>query len=57
MPAQHRRTYGAIYQMALASAFSVLPLIGPLLAGNADAFPGWRGPAGLPSLSCRRRSF
>ena len=38
MPAQHRRTYGAVYEMALAASFTVVPFIGGLLAGNADAF-------------------
>jgi MFS transporter, putative metabolite:H+ symporter len=38
MPAQHRRTYGAVYEMSLASAFTVLPLVGFLLAGNPNAF-------------------
>ena len=31
MPAQHRRTYGAIYEMALAASFTVVPFIGGLL--------------------------
>ena len=34
MPAQHRRTYGAIYEMALAISFTVVPFIAFLLAGN-----------------------
>ena len=38
MPAQHRRTYGAIYEMALASSFTVLPFVASLLAGSIDAF-------------------
>ncbi len=38
MPAQHRRTYGAVYEMSLAGAFTVLPLAGFLLAGNPSAF-------------------
>jgi MFS transporter, putative metabolite:H+ symporter len=38
MPARHRRTYGAVYEMSLASAFTVLPLVGFLLAGNPSAF-------------------
>ena len=38
MPAQHRRTYGAVYEMSLASAFTVLPLVGFLLADNPNAF-------------------
>ena len=28
MPAQHRRTYGAIYEMMLASSFTLVPLVG-----------------------------
>jgi MFS family permease len=28
MPAQHRRTYGAIYEVMLASAFTLLPFVG-----------------------------
>ena len=38
MPAQHRRTYSAIYEMALAGAFTVVPFIAYLLADNPDAF-------------------
>ncbi|MBV9863233.1 MAG: MFS transporter [Alphaproteobacteria bacterium] len=38
MPAQHRRTYGAIYEIMLASTFTVLPFVGFLLAGNPAAF-------------------
>ena len=34
MPAQHRRTYSAVYEMALAASFTVVPFIGGLLAGN-----------------------
>jgi MFS family permease len=47
MPAQHRRTYGAIYEMALAGAFTVLPLVGGLLTGNANAFRWMALPGGL----------
>jgi MFS family permease len=50
MPAQHRRTYGAIYEMALASAFTVLPFVGGLLAGNPDAFRYLALPGGLAVL-------
>jgi MFS family permease len=50
MPAQHRRTYGAIYEMALASSFTVLPFIGGLLAGNPDAFRFLALPGGLAVL-------
>jgi len=38
MPAQHRRTYAAVYEMTLACAFAVLPFVGFVLAGNPDAF-------------------
>jgi MFS family permease len=47
MPAQHRRTYGAIYEMSLATAFSVLPLVAALLAGNVNAFRWMALPGGL----------
>ncbi len=47
MPAQHRRTYGAIYEMSLASAFTVLPLVGALLAHNANAFRWMALPGGV----------
>jgi MFS transporter, putative metabolite:H+ symporter len=50
MPAQHRRTYGAVYEMALASSFTVLPFIGGLLAGNPDAFRWMALPGGLAVL-------
>jgi MFS family permease len=47
MPARHRRTYGAVYEMSLASAFTVLPLVGFLLAGNPNAFRFMALPGGL----------
>ena len=47
MPAQHRRTYGAIYEMTLAAAFTVLPLVGALLAHNPNAFRWMALPGGL----------
>ena len=47
MPAQHRRTYGAIYEMALASSFTVLPFVGGLLAGSPNAFRFLALPGGL----------
>ncbi|MGH7095925.1 MAG: MFS transporter, partial [Stellaceae bacterium] len=34
MPAQHRRTYGAIYECMLALSFTLLPFVGFVLAGN-----------------------
>ena len=50
MPAQHRRTYGAVYEMALASSFTVLPFVGSLLAGNPNAFRLMALPGGLAVL-------
>jgi MFS family permease len=47
MPKQHRRTYGAIFEVMLASAFSVLPFVGFLLAGNPDGFRLIALPGGL----------
>jgi putative MFS transporter len=47
MPAQHRRTYGALYEMALACSFAVLPFVAFLLAGNANAFRLIALPGGL----------
>jgi MFS family permease len=47
MPAQHRRTFGAIYEMALASSFTVLPVVGRLLSDNPNAFRLMALPGGL----------
>jgi MFS transporter, putative metabolite:H+ symporter len=47
MPAQHRRTYSAIYEMALAISFTVVPFIAALLAGNPSAFRYLALPGGL----------
>jgi MFS transporter, putative metabolite:H+ symporter len=47
MPAQHRRTFGAIYEMSLAASFTVLPLVGHLLSGNPNAFRLMAVPGGL----------
>jgi MFS family permease len=47
MPAQHRRTYGAVYEMALAASFTVVPFIAFLLAGNQYAFRFLALPGGL----------
>jgi putative MFS transporter len=47
MPAQHRRTYGAVYEMALAAAFTVLPFMAFLLAHNTNAFRLLALPGGL----------
>ncbi len=48
MPAQHRRTYGAVYEMALASSFTVLPFVGSLLGRQSRCVPadGLAGRAG-----------
>ena len=47
MPAQHRRTYGAIYEVMLASAFTALPLMAFMLAGNPIGFRLIALPGGL----------
>ncbi len=47
MPAQHRRTYGAVYEMALAGSFTLLPFIAFLLADNPYAFRLMALPGGL----------
>jgi MFS transporter, putative metabolite:H+ symporter len=47
MPAQHRRTFAAVYEMALASSFAVLPFVGFLLAHNPNAFRLMALPGGL----------
>jgi MFS transporter, putative metabolite:H+ symporter len=47
MPAQHRRTFGAVYEMALAASFTVLPFVGFLLSGNPKAFRLMALPGGL----------
>ncbi|HLY45594.1 MAG TPA: MFS transporter [Stellaceae bacterium] len=47
MPAQHRRTYGAIYEICLASAFALLPFVGFMLAGNVNGFRWIALPGGL----------
>lgn len=38
MPAQHRRTYGAIYEMMLASSFTLVLVVGFMLSGNPNGF-------------------
>jgi MFS transporter, putative metabolite:H+ symporter len=50
MPAQHRRTYGAIYEMSLAAAFTTLQLVASLLSGNPNAFRWMALPGGLAFL-------
>jgi MFS family permease len=47
MPAQHRRTFGAIYEMVLAGAFTALPFMAFLLADNPYAFRLLALPGGL----------
>jgi MFS transporter, putative metabolite:H+ symporter len=47
MPARHRRTFSAVYEMALASSFTVLPFVGLLLAGKSNAFRLIALPGGL----------
>ncbi|HEY3849060.1 MAG TPA: MFS transporter [Acetobacteraceae bacterium] len=47
MPKQHRRTYGAIFEVMLASAFTLLPFVGFLLAGDPDGFRLIALPGGL----------
>jgi MFS family permease len=47
MPKQHRRTYGAIFEVMLASAFTLLPFVGLLLKSNPDGFRIIALPGGL----------
>ena len=47
MPAQHRRTFGAIFEVMLASAFTVLPFAGFVLADNPEGFRLIALPGGL----------
>ena len=47
MPAQHRRTYGAIYEVALAAAFTLVPFLAFLLSDNPYAFRLLALPGGL----------
>jgi len=47
MPARHRRTFSAVYEMALACSFAVLPLVGRLLADSPNAFRLMALPGGL----------
>jgi putative MFS transporter len=47
MPKQHRRTYGAIYEVMLASAFTLLPFVGFLLADDPNGFRLIALPGGL----------
>jgi MFS family permease len=47
MPARHRRTYGAVYEVSLAASFTLLLFVSFLLAGNANAFRIMALPGGL----------
>ena len=47
MPARRRRTFIAVYEMALACSFAVLPLVGRLLADSPNAFRLMALPGGL----------
>ncbi|HVH78778.1 MAG TPA: MFS transporter, partial [Stellaceae bacterium] len=47
MPARHRRTFGVVYEVALALAFTVLPLVGALVAGTTGSFRLMALPGGL----------
>jgi len=47
MPAPHRRTYGAVYEVALAGAFTIQPALAYLLADNPNAFRLLALPGGL----------
>jgi MFS family permease len=50
MPARHRRTFSAVYEMALACSFALLPLVGRLLADSPNAFRLTALPGGLAFL-------
>ena len=52
MPAQHRRTFGAIYEVMLASAFTLLPFVGFVLADDPERLPPDRA-AGRSRARCR----
>jgi MFS family permease len=47
MPAQHRRTFGAVYEVSLAAAFTTVPLVASLLAGRPGSFRLMALPGGL----------
>jgi MFS transporter, putative metabolite:H+ symporter len=47
MPARHRRTFAAVYEMALACSFALLPFVGRLLADQPNAFRFMALPGGL----------
>jgi MFS transporter, putative metabolite:H+ symporter len=47
MPARHRRTFGAVYEMALAVSFTLVLFVSFVLAGNPNAFRLMALPGGL----------
>jgi MFS family permease len=47
MPARHRHTFAAVYEMALACSFALLPFVAFLLADNPNAFRFMALPDGL----------
>jgi putative MFS transporter len=47
MPAQHRRTFGAIFEVMLAGAFTLLPFVSFVLAGDPEGFRLIALPGGL----------
>jgi MFS family permease len=47
MPAQHRRTFGAIYEVMLAGAFTLLPFVAFMVAGDPQGFRLIALPGGL----------
>ncbi len=47
LPAQHRRTYGAIYEIMLAASFALSPFAGLLVAHNPNGFRLIALPGGL----------
>jgi MFS family permease len=54
MPAQHRRTYGAVYEMSLASAFTWCRLSAARSRATSTRSAFWHCRAGWRSPSCRR---
>jgi putative MFS transporter len=53
MPAQHRRTYGAIYEMMLASSFTLVPFSAFWSRATPTVFGCWLCRPFSASLSCR----
>jgi MFS transporter, putative metabolite:H+ symporter len=47
MPAQHRRTFAAVYEVSLAASFTVVPFVASRLAGSPVAFRLMALPGGL----------